>query len=209
MTARVFRLIAITAMLPVLLAACANLVPSTAPSIPAAAVSQRLHRAIDLSGRLSVRYQAGDKEEALHGSFNWSQNGPDTTVTLLSPLGQTIAVITATPSGATLEQGDRPPRSAVDVDALTAETLGWPLPVAGLREWLQGFAMDRNGRPFAASPEAGNVQTRDGWQISYPAWTAEQTTPPQTRPRRIDLARHTAEAGDVSIRIVIDSWQAR
>jgi outer membrane lipoprotein LolB len=209
MTARVFRQLALAATLPALLTACASLVPSPPPSTPAAPVLQQLHRAIDLSGRLSVRYQAGQKEEALHGSFIWSQDGPDTTVTLLSPLGQTIAIIKATASGAMLEQGGQPPRSAADVDTLTADTLGWPLPVSGLREWLQGTAIDSDGRTFKASPEAGEVHTRDGWRISYPAWTTEQTTPPQTRPRRIDLSRHTAQAGDVSIRIVIDSWQAR
>ena len=209
MTVHDFRRLAVMATLPVWLSACASLAPSSELSAPAAAASTQLHRAIDLNGRLSVRYQAGDKEEALHGSFVWSQNGPDTTVTLLSPLGQTIAIIKTAPSGATLEQGGRPPRSAADVDTLTAETLGWPLPVSGLREWLQGFAVDRDGRPFAASPQAGEIQTRDGWQISYAAWTAEQTTPQQNRPRRIDLTRRTAEAGDVSIRIVIDSWQAR
>lgn len=209
MTARIFRHAAVSAALLLLLAGCASVGPFAPASAPVPSTPLEFHRAIDLTGRLSVHYQAGDKEEALHGSFTWSQSGPNTAVTLLSPLGQTIAVIKTTTEGATLEQGGQLPRSAPNVDTLTAQTLGWPLPVSGLREWLQGFAIDSEGHRFSASPQAGEVQTHDGWQISYQAWTAEQTTPPQNRPRRIDLFRRTAEAGDVSIRIVIDSWQAR
>lgn len=209
MTARIVRHAAVSAALLLLLAGCASIGPFAPASGPVPSTPQEFHQAIDLTGRLSVHYQAGDKDEALHGSFTWSQSGPNTAVTLLSPLGQTIAVIRTTSDGATLEQGGQSPRSAPNVDTLTAETLGWPLPVSGLREWLQGFAIDREDHRFSASPQAGEVQTHDGWQISYQAWTAEQTTPPQNRPRRIDLSRRTEEAGDVSIRIVIDSWQAR
>ncbi|HEX7649951.1 MAG TPA: outer membrane lipoprotein LolB [Noviherbaspirillum sp.] len=209
MTARILRHAAASAALLLLLAGCASVGPFGSASAPVPSTPLEFHRAIDLTGRLSVRYQAGDKEEALHGSFTWSQSGPNTNVTLLSPLGQAIAIIRTTSDGATLEQGGQPPRSAPDVNTLTAETLGWPLPVAGLREWLQGFVIDRDGHRFTASSQTDGVQTRDGWQISYPAWTAEDTMPPQNRPRRIDLSRQTAEAGDVSIRIVIDSWQAR
>jgi outer membrane lipoprotein LolB len=49
-----------------------------------------------------------------------------------------------------------------------------------------------------------DVATRDGWRIRYAGW--QDDTPP-TRPKRIDLERYTAQAGDVSIRIVIDKWQ--
>ena len=202
MTVRAFqRFAAIAAALSLLLAGCASLAPPAAPSAPTTRIFQQT---INLGGRLSMRYQAGDKEESLHGNFTWTQTPSDTTVTLLSPLGQTLAIITATPDGATLAQGGQQLRSASDVDTLTANTLGWPLPVAGLREWLQGFAIDRSGQPFVASPQADKVETRDGWLIHYPVWTKDDAT----HPRRIDLARNTAQAGDVSIRIVIDTWQA-
>jgi len=198
---------AIAIATPLLLAGCATVTPPEHGAAGQAAIAIRpFHQAIDMSGRLSVRYQGRTREEALHGSFTWSQSPYLTTVTLLSPLGQTMAVINVSPEGATLQQGGQQTRTAPNVDALTAEALGWPLPVAGLRDWLQGFTVDNAGKRFAATPSSPQVASKDGWQIHYVAW--EDNVPSaQSRPKRIDLARSTEQAGDVSLRIVIDTWQ--
>jgi outer membrane lipoprotein LolB len=194
--------------LPLLLTACATVSPP-APETTDQAAERRFHEAINIGGRLSVRYQANGSEEALHGSFTWSQTPIQTLVTLLSPLGQTMAVINVDAEGATLKQAGQQVLSAPDVDTLTANTLGWPLPVAGLREWLQGFAQDKSGKRFIASPASAEVLSHDGWRIHYASWLDDNPSSPQNRPRRIDLARNTALAGDVTLRIVIDTWQPR
>jgi len=160
---------------------------------------------IEISGRLSVRYEQQGKPETLHGSFTWRHSAQRTLMTLFSPLGQTLATIEITPTTATLTQANQPPRMATDVDALAMDTLGWPLPLSGLRQWLQGFATLADGRRFAAMPPATPaIMTRDGWRVHYLSWQ-DDIRPPH--PKRIDLARTTAQAGDVSIRIVIDTWQ--
>lgn len=203
---RLFKASAIA--LTFVLAGCAGMLPQAgAPQPQAASAARPFHDSIELGGRLSVRYQGDRKEEAVHGSFVWSQTPEQTTVTLLSPLGQTMAVIDVSPQGATLTQAGQPARSAANVDALTTETLGWPLPVSGLKEWLQGFALDRNGRRFVATPASNEVTTQDGWRIRYANWLDESSIPTENRAKRVDLARSTAQAGDISIRIVIDSWQ--
>lgn len=194
------------AALPLALVACAGLPPTSTTenkAIPAGV--QTFHDYIEMGGRLSVRYQSNGKDEALHGSFTWLQTPSQTVVTLLSPLGQTLAIVEVTPEGATLRQTGQPPLSADNVNALTADSLGWPLPVAGLRDWLQGFALDSRGMRFVATPATSQVTTHDGWHLRYANWLSEDTTPP--RAKRIDLGRFTEHAGDVSIRIVIDSWQ--
>lgn len=196
-------------ILPLLLGGCAALQPQSVPKVQDTAESpaRTYQQAINLSGRLSVRYEGRSGEEALHGKFEWSQDADRTVVTLFSPLGQAVARIEMSPAGATLVQGGQPARSAENVDALTAETLGWPLPVGGLRAWLQGFAVDASGKRFSANPRMHTVTTQDGWRIAYPAWTEDGSMP--LRPRRIDLARWTREAGNVAMRIVIDTWQPR
>lgn len=199
---------AIAFALPLLLAGCATTSPP-APLATEQVAQRRFHETIDIGGRLSVRYQANGRDEALHGNFTWSQTPAQTVVTLLSPLGQTVAVIDVNAEGATLRQAGQQAKSALSVDALTAETLGWPLPVAGLRDWLQGFAVDTTGRRLVASPPETRVDSRDGWRIHYASWLEDNPSSQQNRPKRIDLARHTEQAGDVSLRIVIDTWQTR
>lgn len=193
-------------LLALLTAGCASIAPVTGDAgrtgspTPSSQSVRSYADNIDLTGRISVRYQVNDKEEALHGGFTWTQNRDNTQVTLLSPLGQVISLIEVGRDGATLKQGGQPPRQATDVDALVEATLGWPLPISGLRDWLQGFAIDANGNRFIAHPPAAEVTTRDGWQIGYNTWQ-------DMHPKRIDLNRRTTQAGDVSIRLVIDTWQ--
>jgi outer membrane lipoprotein LolB len=203
MNVRLLKRWALCVALPLLLSACASLAPST--GVPPTSSARPYADRLDLGGRLSVRYENNGREEAMHGSFVWSQQPAHTSVTLLSPLGQTLAVIDMTPVGAKLTQGGQPVRVASDVDALVADALGWPLPVSGLRDWLQGFGVDAGGKPFTANPQATEVATRDGWHVRYAAW---QEDAEQVRPRRIDLERTTAQAGNVAIRIVIDNWRA-
>ena len=200
------RLRALACLLALQLAGCA-----TPPGLPDSAVSSvtapGYHAAIELGGRLTVRYQRNGQDQAMHGSFSWSQTAARTFVTLSSPLGQTLATIELTPQGATLIQPGQPARSAADADALAADAFGWPLPVANLRNWLQGYTLDAQGRRVAAAGSVEPIRTPDDWQIHYPAW--QQGGSGADHPKRIDLARHTAEAGEIAIRIVIDSWQPR
>ena len=201
---------------------------AAAPESPHATPVRTYRDAIELNGRLSVRYQRNGREEALHGSFTWAQTARQATVTILSPLGQTLATIEVTPDHSSLTQAGRPPRVAADVDALAADALGWPLPVAGLRDWLQGFAIDGSGHRVIATPSTTTtVATAEGWRIHYASWqndnltandpaagdsvTGDSVTGTQAthnHPKRIDLERGTAQAGEVSIRIMIDGWQA-
>lgn len=202
------RRVAAASMLALLLVAgCAGVPPGGTPARQALP-ARTFHDTIDLGGRLSIRYQQNGKDESLHGSFVWTQTGGHTLVTLLSPLGQTIATIDVTPAASTLVQAGQAPRMAADVDALVTSAIGWPLPIAGLRQWLQGFAIDVNGRRIVATPQsADTITTSDGWRIRYAGWQDGDASSAQDRPKRIDLERFTAQAGDVSIRIVIDRWQ--
>lgn len=188
--------------LAVLSAGCASLpAPDAAINISVA----RYHQTIAINGRLSLRYQQQGREQTLHGSFVWNQTPEHTVLTLLSPLGQTLASIDIDATRATLTQAGQATRSAADVDQLTAVALGWPLPVAGLRNWLQGYATDANGGKFIASTLRNRVTTDDGWEIQYVTWQEPQAQTSSIYPKRIDLRRTTEQAGTVAIRIVIDS----
>ena len=159
---------------------------------------------LDLAGRIAINYSRDGKQESLSGKFTWRQTAANTDVTLISPTGQTVAVINVTPTSATLKRSGEPTRTASDLDSLTRQTLGWTLPVSGLRDWLQGYAVAADGSRFTASPASDTVVTRDGWKLDYVSWQDELAAVPQ--PKRIDVTRIALgqQVDDMSIRIVID-----
>ncbi len=156
-----------------------------------------------IAGRINIQYQQEMEAKSVSGSFEWLQTESDTTITLLSPLGQTIATIKQDAFGATLQQGNGPVRSAEDLDTLLSETLGWPLPMASMRNWLQGYAINQQGKRAAIpAQDSGRLPLlADGWQLHFVSWQQEVE---QIYPKRIDLQRHTTQAGEVKLRVVID-----
>lgn len=154
-----------------------------------------------INGRIAVNYQLNDQERNLPGSFEWEQYQDHLRISLYSPLGQTLALITEDKNGATLTQEGRQPAFASDLDQLLSDTLGWPLPVAGLRHWLQGYLRQQDGQLQGLGTGDQTLNT-EGWKLRYASWYNAPDFP-----KRLDLQRHTHEAGNVSIRIVIDQWK--
>jgi outer membrane lipoprotein LolB len=154
---------------------------------------------IELNGKIAVNFQNGE-HPPVNGKFTWTQRPGRVDVAVFDPFNQTVAEISVTPDAATLTQPKREPRTAKDIDTLTQQTLGWTLPVAGLRDWLQGYAVDAQGKRFAASPANNNVVTRDGWRLRFVDWQQGTATP---MPRVIKAERSTASNGELSINIAI------
>lgn len=180
------------------LAGCATTGSSSVPATPVGAYRET----IELSGRLLVNYQKDGQPGSVNGNFNWSQQPGRIDVTLASPFSQ-IAAISVTPGEATLTQAGRAPLVAKDIDTLTAQALGWSLPVAGLRDWLQGYALAADGKRFTASPGNNSVFTRDGWRLRFAEWQNGKDGAPM--PRIIQAGRSaSATGGELEIRIVID-----
>src|SRR5450830_278710 len=191
------------------LSACSTLTsPFSSGAAPSGAAVAPYREQVELTGRLNVVYQKDDKPESATVNFNWQQTAQRTDVTLYSPVGSTLATIAVTPQEAVLTQSDKAPRRAPDIDTLSAQLLGWSLPVSGLRDWLQGYADGAGGQRFIASPQHNSVTTKDGWRLRYVSWqdVAENTGGnTSSQPRRIDAERTTsAQADAVSLRIVLD-----
>lgn len=187
-----------TGLCAALLAGCAS-APVTQPTSLQQAAAYRT--TFDAAGRLTVNYRRDGNPESLTGKFTWEQTPGRIDVSLSSPMA-TIATISITPQSATLVQADKAPRVAKDIDALTAESLGWTLPVSGLRDWLQGYATGADGKRFVATPANNSVTTADGWRLRFVTWQDESAHP---APKRIDAERNaSASADELAIRIVID-----
>ncbi len=179
------------------LAGCATLAPPPA-------MVRTYHDDITVGGRLSVRYPQDGKMQSVQGKFLWLQTGDRTEIELASPLGQTLARITLTPAGATLEQSGQVKAEAPDATGLTRAMLGWPLPVEGLRYWLQGYVRTLSGELLAVAVDDTQEQEGDGWRVRYVGWQALEG---RACPKRIDFSRVDGAAGEVALRLVIDEWR--
>jgi outer membrane lipoprotein LolB len=138
------------------LAACATL--------PQAPPPERIH-----SGRFAVTTTLDGHSENTTGRFILAVSGPHLTLDLATPLGTTLARIQTSPAGAVLSvPGPAGLREAHgrDAEALAEEVLGWPLPAAGIGDWIEG-------RP--APGRASRVQDADGRidLIEQDGWTIE------------------------------------
>lgn len=174
-----------------------------------ARITRKCADSMEISGRVSMNYtlSRNDKTESLHGKFSWKQNQDKTHIDIFSPLGQTLAVIELAPGQAIFTASGKIPVRATDPDTLVFQQLGWPLPVSGMRHWLQGCVTDASGKTFLADPAHPEVTTPDGWRIHYVSWNAFPGN--QLVPRRIDM-NHTPGAGaavsEIRIRLIIDEW---
>ncbi|MFZ6745276.1 lipoprotein insertase outer membrane protein LolB [Undibacterium sp. JH2W] len=198
-----FKLLVTALFLALLNTGCASLHSQPAPVTASAqaANTRRYQPQIQISGKISIQYQQAGKPQSLPGSFEWEQDAQGIRINLLSQLGQVMARINQNELGATLELNDKSTRSASDLDQLLQDTLGWSLPVAGLRDWLQGFVAIDGKQAIAVKAEEQTLNIQ-GWKLRYVSWHEQPSFP-----KRIDLQRYTEQAGDVSIRIVVNEWK--
>ncbi|MDR5764063.1 MULTISPECIES: lipoprotein insertase outer membrane protein LolB [unclassified Caballeronia] len=153
-------------------------------------------------GRFAVQYndQNGTPRNA-YGNFDWQETGDTVTLQLRNPLGQTMAIVTSSPSLATLELPNRQPVSADNVSQLMQNTLGFALPVEGLRYWLQPSAAPSSRAQTTLDPGADNGRPKeikqDGWTIDYLAYADA----PATGVKRVNLTRSEPP---LDIKLVLD-----
>ena len=143
------------------------------------------------AGRLSVRVEAEGSQpvRALNAAFELRGDPRTGRLDLSTPLGTILAqarwspsqVVLATPKGE---------RQFPDLDALTREVLGEPVPVAALFDWL-------HGRPWPGAPSHPSTGARGfeqlGWLVNLASFDEDllsahrDSRPPVTL--RVKLAR--------------------
>jgi outer membrane lipoprotein LolB len=152
----------------------------------------------NLLGRISIQ----NGHERHSGSIRWQHTDINDEILLSSPFGQIVAQIWQDQDGARLITSKQEIFYAPDMENLTAEILGWRLPLNGLQYWIQG-----HHSPYTASAKDINHEDRvitirqDDWRIHYNRFfpdKAEQIT----RPRMLELNYQ-----DLKIRVVVDNWE--
>lgn len=187
------------AALAVALAGCA--VTPHGPSTSNATPELSTQTSNAYHGRFAVRYvdQNGQTRNA-YGNFDWQQQGDTVTLQLLNPLGQTLAVVTSSPASATLELPNRQPVTADNVTSLMQHTLGFALPVEGLRYWLASSPAPTSHAKTIVDPDQTSRLKeidQEGWTIQYLAYADA----PATGVKRLDLTRQDPP---LDIKLVLD-----
>jgi outer membrane lipoprotein LolB len=152
--------------------------------------------AFELSGRLAIR----QAEQALSANLRWRFDGQGEEMVISAPLGAGSVEIARDADGVTLRTGGRVERAAT-VEALMRGTLGFALPLDGLRYWVRGQTGPDGVAVRVVRDGAGRIESfhETGWDIVIPAFSPP---PLDALPRRIDVA-----STELQVRLVIDQWQ--
>lgn len=172
------------------LAACAPVAPrpETAPTLSATPVER-----FELAGRVAVKHDG----QGFSGGVRWQHAPAGDLLWFTSPLGQSVARLTRDADGVTLVDSQDRSYRAPDAETLTRETLGWQLPLAGLRYWVVGRPSPV-GVPTARFDGGGRLVdlVQDGWQVEFLRYA-----PDSGLPSRLNL-----RYGNLEIKLVVDTW---
>ena len=152
----------------------------------------------DRTGRFALLVERRKSEqEAVQGGFAWRDTSSVQRLDLANPLGNTLARIDLQPGRAVLTRSNGAVEQASSPDALVEQVLGSPIPVAGLRYWLQGR--------LAPGPSEHVEKDADGrlYRFAQQDWRVELTRYDNLGPRLLRL-RRTEAARDISLRLVVD-----
>lgn len=182
-----------------LVAACATL----PPQVPA----DRMH-----AGRFAVTTTLDGHSDNSTGRFTLAVRGERLTLDLATPLGTTLARVDSGPDGAQLQtQGASGLQQARGPDAgeLATELLGYPLPVAGIADWIEGRAAPQRPAQTLVRDDGLPRFVQDGWTIEvserYPSGGVRRLV--FARPAQPGSGR-SAPIPAITLRLVLDEHPA-
>lgn len=160
------------------------------------ALNQNIQDRFELDGRLGVRY----RDESSSGGIHWQHRPEIDNLTLSSPLGQTLTVLNRDANGVTLIDSGHQTHHAQNVADLTAQLLGWPLPLQNLAYWVVGRTAPDQPYQIQQDTEHGLINlTQSGWLVTYSRWEQVEGV---TLPNKLSFSGHGVE-----VRLVISDWK--
>lgn len=171
-------------------------------SAPTAVHVQELNPTIEqafaLDGRIAMRYQLNATSANLH----WVHSQFLDEVTLSSPLGSTVAVLTRDANGVRVVDNEQHTYQGQDVAQLTERLLGVRIPLNYLAYWVLGQSVPDMQYQTVKNSTAILVSMRQaGWVINYQRW---QQSAGYSLPDKLSVV---GEGGE--LRMVITRWSIR
>ncbi|MDT8438671.1 MAG: lipoprotein insertase outer membrane protein LolB [Wenzhouxiangellaceae bacterium] len=147
-------------------------------------------------GRLAL----SDGERGGSLSLAWQARGDWHRVELSSGLGGKRWQLEMNVDGARLTGSEIGTLTGSDPDQLIERAIGWPVPVAGLVDWLRGLPGPALGQARYADDGTLAALTWGGWAIEYPRWNA--VAGGVLLPTRVSARR-----GTQSVKAVLSGWR--
>lgn len=186
-----------------LLAGCASLEP-VPESSPVSSRHEDSLRMLDATAawHASGRFAARSGQEGWHGRLEWAREGEAWQLRLVPPvLGDEVRLSSAS-RGVILSTADGRQHWAADPDALLRDSVGFSIPVTGLRYWLVGLSRPDADAEIEYGPRGLPASIRqDGWVVHYNGYRAVQGV---QLPDRL-----VVENQDARLKFVVDVWELR
>lgn len=174
------------------LAGCA----SAPPRIAVSGLNQVVQERFELDGRMAVHYRNDNSSAAIH----WRHRPEIDSLTLSTPLGQTLTALTRDADGVTLVDSGQKTHHAQNVADLTERLLGWRLPLENLAYWIVGHAAPDQTYQVQQDAEHGITRLiQAGWVVTYSRW---QQVGGVNLPDKLTLTGRGVE-----VRLVIGDWK--
>ena len=182
----------LTALLAVVLSACASVPGARKTSLPGPTELE----SFELSGRINLRVE----KEGFPGRVRWYHAPGRDELWFYSPVGAAVAHLRQDEQGALLVNAQGREYRAQDLRTLAADVLGWDLPLEGLPYWVRGLAWPGSRPVQTRLDDQGRLSLLEqaGWQVSYLAWNGRG---PDALPARLDL-----QGERLRLRLVVENW---
>lgn len=149
------------------------------------------------TGRIHIQAD----EESWQATLYWRQADDRYRIRLIAPLGQGTVELRGDAGGVILRTTKGEEYAAADPETLMTDTLGWRVPVDGMRFWMVGRVAPGRTVERRRVNEAGLLTEfeQSGWRIRYLRYSAESGI---ALPAKLVL-----ETPRFSIRVVVSRWE--
>jgi outer membrane lipoprotein LolB len=188
------------ALFAVALSACATVPPARSPDPQAAWQARHISLARLSTWTVTGRVLIKAEERSWNATLFWVQRDEAYRIRLIAPLGQGTVQLSGGDGGVVRRTSNNQVFTAQDPQTLMLDTLGWSVPVDGLRYWMRG--LDDPRTPAVVRLDArGRPETLEqaGWVIDYQRYA--DGAPPEL-PTKLALANQA-----LSVRILVSRWE--
>lgn len=146
------------------------------------------------TGRFSLQTEVYGHADRNSGNFKFSVKENASELSLYGPLGITVAEIYEDDSSARIKRPDEPTVTANNIEELMRQTVGFPIPVRELTEWLNGRPIP--GKNFRILEKTDHLEkfSQGGWLVSV--------FKNGGRPTKIEI-RNAEPTADFSIKLIL------